>query len=68
MVKQTKHMRKNYLSGRGKGHPLIGKLVYYKKEVYQVTKYNQNRTFNLSNRTAGKSVQNVKRSEIRRYS
>ena len=71
MAKQKKHIRlgktKNYPAGRGKGNSLIGRLVWYEKQVYQVTSQNKEGNYNLSNRTAKKRGMNVKRYKLRFY-
>ena len=69
MVKQTPHIRKNknknFLAGGGKRIYLVGCVVYYKKEVYQVVSQNKNKTYNLFNSSNRVRIENVKRNELK---
>lgn len=71
MVKQKVHVRKigtkNYIAGKGKRDILIGKLVWYKRKVYQVKSKNKQGRYTLVNLTAKLMVTNVPRLKIRMY-
>lgn len=71
MVKQKVHIRKietkSYLAGKGKKDSLIGKLVWYKRKVYQVKNKNKQGRYTLVNLTAKLMVTNVPRLKLRMY-
>lgn len=62
-VKQQVHMRllknKNVLAGQGKKDIWIGRMVWYKGEVYQVIKKEKEGRYTLINRTMKLRVEGV---------
>jgi hypothetical protein len=75
-AKQQVHIRlinnKNVLAGRGKKDIWVGRMVWYKGEVYQVIRLNKETKFRklytIANRTKNKIVENVSPSQWRIYS
>jgi len=46
---------------------MIGKLVWYNRKVYTVTRKNKNNTYDLKNMTARLEVHNIPKIKLRLY-
>jgi len=71
MAKQIGHIRKinniNIFAGKGKKDYLVGKLVWYKRKVYQVKKIDSNGKYTLVNNTARLMVNGVPKIKLKLY-
>jgi len=69
--KQQVHLRKIgtklVKAGKGINPTLIGKLVWYNKRAYTITRKNKNNTYDLRNLTARLEVHNIPRIKFKMY-